>query len=357
MPARPGGPPFAVAAIEQQHRVVGLEPQHIAQVMRLLLAGSDRRAGRETLLDIEREGFGNRIGSPRVPDELRRAFGWAALPSRPIGARARAAHRCVITLILPAAQMSNFGGGSGYDMAESARSPRTMTLFRAMALVSALILAGLSEAAAQFPPRPVRTRRRRSPARFRRRPASRSSQSSPFPPPPGPGSSSSPVRFPPPGQSSAVPRHRRARSRRVGRGRVLRRLVRNRHPCACNSSDPRAGRKGRRRHQNRQRPQGHARRNLRAVHQIRGFGRQDGEVPGDQSEASAVCRRMRSSKSEANTPRSLQIRKQVCSRGPGRRRAPSLSDALGGPVLADEKPKPGRGTFDTLDRQSAGAMI
>ena len=27
---------------------------------------------------------------------------------------------------------------------------------------------------------------------------------------------------------------------------------------------------------------------------------------------------------------------------------PSLSDALGGPILPDEKPKPGRGTFDTL---------
>ena len=28
-------PPFAVAAIEQQHRVAGLEPQHVAQIMRL----------------------------------------------------------------------------------------------------------------------------------------------------------------------------------------------------------------------------------------------------------------------------------------------------------------------------------
>jgi hypothetical protein len=45
--------------------------------------------------------------------------------------------------------------------------------------------------------------------------------------------------------------------------------------------------------------------------------------------------------------RSVQIRKQVCSAGPGPS-GPSLSDALGGPILPDEKPKPGRGTFDTL---------
>lgn len=47
--------------------------------------------------------------------------------------------------------------------------------------------------------------------------------------------------------------------------------------------------------------------------------------------------------------RTLQIRKNVCSAGPGGPpRAPSLSDALGGPILPDDKPKPGRGTFDTL---------
>jgi len=45
--------------------------------------------------------------------------------------------------------------------------------------------------------------------------------------------------------------------------------------------------------------------------------------------------------------RSQQIRKQVCSAGPGPS-GPSLSDALGGPVITDAPPKPGRGTFDTL---------
>ena len=45
--------------------------------------------------------------------------------------------------------------------------------------------------------------------------------------------------------------------------------------------------------------------------------------------------------------KTVQIRKQVCSAGPAPQ-GPSLSDALGGPVIADEPPKPGRGTFDTL---------
>ncbi len=80
-----------------------------------------------------------------------------------------------------------------------------MTLLRAMALLSALTLAGLSEAAAQFPPPPGQN----APA----------TQSSPFPPPPGQQQQSSP--FPPPGAAAtgqpvshsrpvqSRPRHRR----------------------------------------------------------------------------------------------------------------------------------------------------
>ena len=45
--------------------------------------------------------------------------------------------------------------------------------------------------------------------------------------------------------------------------------------------------------------------------------------------------------------RTAQIRKQVCAAGSAPR-GPSLSDALGAPILPDETPKPGRGTFDTL---------
>ena len=49
------------------------------------------------------------------------------------------------------------------------------------------------------------------------------------------------------------------------------------------------------------------------------------------------------------TPRPMQIRNKSAARAAGAARGPSLSDALGGPIIADdEPPKPGRGTFDTL---------
>jgi hypothetical protein len=50
---------------------------------------------------------------------------------------------------------------------------------------------------------------------------------------------------------------------------------------------------------------------------------------------------------KAGHGRTVQIRNQVCSAGPGPS-GPSLSDALGAPLVPNEPPKPGRGTFDTL---------
>jgi hypothetical protein len=52
--------------------------------------------------------------------------------------------------------------------------------------------------------------------------------------------------------------------------------------------------------------------------------------------------------SHSNT---IRIRNQVCSaRPPGPPPGPTLSDAIGGPIIADDASasKPGRGTFDTL---------
>ena len=54
---------------------------------------------------------------------------------------------------------------------------------------------------------------------------------------------------------------------------------------------------------------------------------------------------------KANHTNTIRIRNTVCSAGPsGPAAAPSLSDALGGPIIADDESakKPGRGTFDTL---------
>jgi hypothetical protein len=48
--------------------------------------------------------------------------------------------------------------------------------------------------------------------------------------------------------------------------------------------------------------------------------------------------------------KTIQIRNTVCSAAPMGTAAPSLSDALGGPIIADDTSAklPGRGTFDTL---------
>ena len=50
-----------------------------------------------------------------------------------------------------------------------------------------------------------------------------------------------------------------------------------------------------------------------------------------------------------NHAKTVQIRNNVCSAGPSGPSAPTLSDALGGPVIADDtNVRTGRGTFDTL---------
>lgn len=54
---------------------------------------------------------------------------------------------------------------------------------------------------------------------------------------------------------------------------------------------------------------------------------------------------------KSNHAGTLRIRNTVCSAAPaGPPPGPTLSDALGGPIIADDESakKPGRGTFDTL---------
>jgi len=54
---------------------------------------------------------------------------------------------------------------------------------------------------------------------------------------------------------------------------------------------------------------------------------------------------------KTNHANTIRIRNNVCSAAPpGAGAAPTLSDALGGPIIADDESakKPGRGTFDTL---------
>jgi hypothetical protein len=53
---------------------------------------------------------------------------------------------------------------------------------------------------------------------------------------------------------------------------------------------------------------------------------------------------------KTNHAATLRIRDTVCSAAPAGPAAPTLSDALGGPIIADDQSAklPGRGTFDTL---------
>jgi hypothetical protein len=52
---------------------------------------------------------------------------------------------------------------------------------------------------------------------------------------------------------------------------------------------------------------------------------------------------------KANHARTLEMRKAVCSAGPAAPAGPSLSDALGAPIIADDtSARRGGGTFDTL---------
>ncbi len=217
-----------------------------------------------------------------------------------------------------------------------------MTLLRAMALLSALILAGLSEAVAQFPPPPGQN----APA----------TQSSPFPPPPGQQQQSSP--FPPPGQQQqASPFPTPGQSSPV--------------PATGGSFSPGGPRPG---------PPPPGAQPPPVCLQfapIREQAEKDGgaiKIASDRkAQREEICalftkfvgsegrmvKFLETNQKVCGVPpdaikhvrgqhaKSQQIRKQVCATG-GAPGGPSLSDALGGPILPDEKPKPGRGTFDTL---------
>ena len=221
-----------------------------------------------------------------------------------------------------------------------------MTLPRAMALLSVFALAGLSEAAAQFPPPPGQ--------------AAPQAQPSPFPPPPGGGQQASPFPppgqqtspFPPPGQQTPFPPAGQSGGfspvpNPANRGPAGSPQAGAAPPEVCLQFPP-----------------------------IRDQAEKDGTAIKAASDRKAareeVCtlftrfvasegkmmRFLETHRTTCGVPpdaikhvrgqhaKSQQIRKQVCSAGPAG--GPSLSDALGGPALPDAAPKPGRGTFDTL---------
>jgi hypothetical protein len=227
-----------------------------------------------------------------------------------------------------------------------------MSLPRALALASVLALAGLIEAAAQFPPPPGQA-------------SSSGGQSSPFPPPPGAGQSNP---FPPPpGQSRASPSPSPPPAAQQsgwpsGPGQA------NQAPAGGSPFAPPGA-------PNPMQPGASS--ICEQFPNIRGQAEKDASAIKAASDRKAtreeVCaafnkfmasegrmvKFLETNRATCGVPpdaikqvktqhaRTVQIRKQVCSAGPAPQ-GPSLSDALGAPIISSEPPKPGRGTFDTL---------
>ena len=204
-----------------------------------------------------------------------------------------------------------------------------MTVFRALAVASALLLAGVWPAGAQFPPPPGQ------------------SGGSPFPPPPGqaaqPGQASP---FPPaPGQRGAPAQQASpfpAPGAQPGGS----------HPCEAFVPIREQAEKG--------------------ATAIRAAGERQAtreEVcPLFKTFAAAEAKMvkfMETNQKLCNVPpdiikqiksnhsRTIQMRNQACSAAPSAR-APGLSDVLSAPAIPLEAPKPGRGTFDTLTGSPIG---
>jgi hypothetical protein len=187
-----------------------------------------------------------------------------------------------------------------------------MTFHRALALVAVLALAvltlaGLSEAVAQFPPPPGQA-------------GTVSNQSSPFPPPPGQGSP-----FPPPQGSNPcdafVPIRQDAEKSAAAIKAAGERKASREEVCPL----------------------------------FQKFAVAESKMVKFLETHRVVCRVPPDAikQSKATHARTLQVRNNVCN--PAAAAAgPRLSDALGGPLVPDATPKPGRGTFDTLTGSPLG---
>jgi len=199
-----------------------------------------------------------------------------------------------------------------------------MSLQRALTIAMVLTLAGLSPAVAQFPAPPVPNNSGAFPPPPQ--PGQAPAQASPFPPAPAPGGGATRSPF------SAAPAGRPAGP-----------------PNACESFVP---------------LRAEAEKGAAAIRAASEHKASREEVcPLFQRFAAAEAKVVKFlethmtqcgvppeavKQSKANHAQTLKIRTAVCAKAPPAA-GPSLSDALGGPVISNEdKPKPGRGTFDTL---------
>lgn len=231
-----------------------------------------------------------------------------------------------------------------------------MRPIRAVMLLSALMFAGLGEAAAQFPPPPGQSGHQTQSSPFPPPPgqASRPQQPNPFPPPPAPGQQQASP-FPPAGQPSAFPGPGQGAFPQTGSfspapARPAQPPPGAQPPAICLEFAP-----------------------------IREQAEKDGTAIQTASNRKAsreeICRLFtRFVATEAKMVNFLVTHQKVCGVPPdaikhvrgqhakaremqgrvcgggggGAPAGPSLSDVLGGPAILDEPPKPGRGTFDTL---------
>jgi hypothetical protein len=220
-----------------------------------------------------------------------------------------------------------------------------MSFPRVLALASVLAAVGFSNAAAQFPPPPGQSGTPAQPSPFPPPPGQQSnsapaSQPSPFPPPSGQRASPWPAT---PGQASPAP----ARSSPFAAPQApnplqaqpksvceqfppLRAQAEKDATAIKAASDRKASRE-------------------EVCAAFNKFMGSEGKMVKFLETNRTVCGVPPDAIKQIRTQhaRTAQIRKNVCAAG-GAPRGPSLSDALGGPILPDETPKPGRGTFDTL---------
>ena len=201
------------------------------------------------------------------------------------------------------------------------RLVRHRAWLRAWVCACVLVLAGLSGAAAQFPPAPGQSG---AGGVFPPPPG----QSSAFPPPPGQGQA------PPTGGISAAPGGGPSEAQRVCLTfPALREDVEKGAGQIRAASDRKATRE-------------------EVCPLFKSFAAKEAKMVKFLETNRTLCGVPPQVIGQVKTSHSqtIRIRNQVCSAGPAGQSGPTLSDALGGPVIADDtaSKQPGRGTFDTL---------
>jgi len=240
--------------------------------------------------------------------------------------------------------------------------PYRLPRCRVLAVACVLVIAGLSQAAAQFPPVPGQAAsggqqsvafppppgQAQAPqdSVFPPPPGQASArQDSAFPPAPGQGQTSAPSGFPPPGAGFAVP----SGSGFSGGGGpgpsdaqricltfpTIREDVEKSAALIKTASERKATRE-------------------EVCPLFKTFAAKEGKMIAFLETNQKLCGVPPKiiTQVKTNHAGTVRIRNAVCSSGPmpGAARGPTLSDALGGPIIADDTSAklPGRGTFDTL---------